>query len=125
MTNSNKGRPCGARRWSSRKTWSGKLHVATPSLRVLENDLSAVLHNASWIEAIEAAEGSIIDVIVWNSLLRMVPEVEELNANLSSDVLSDISILEQRHIRIPNCRTVERIPSEIAVANYSTCWIGR
>jgi hypothetical protein len=64
-------------------------------LRVLENDLSAVLHNASRIVAIESAERTVIHVVVRNGLLRMIPEVEELNPNLSSDVLCNVRILNR------------------------------
>lgn len=48
----------------------------------LEDQLRPVLNHAAGIERIESAETAIRYVINWHSSLRVVPEVEELHANL-------------------------------------------
>ena len=114
-------------RWSSNNIWSGEHwhHSSSNAQCALENDLRAVLHNASRIVPIESTKTAVADVVDRYRPFSVVPEVEKLNPDLGPNVLSQGSILEQGDVGIPNCRSCKRISTEIAVPNYISRWVRR
>ena len=126
MPLSNKRRPA-RERWSSNNIWSGEHwhHSSSNAQCTLENDLRAVLHNASRIVPIESAKTTIVDIVDRYCPFSVVPEVEKLNPYLGTNVFPQGCILEQGDVGIPNCWSCKRVSTETAVTNHSSSGVCR
>src|SRR6267143_1859527 len=106
-----------ASEWQPRTAPLGSSDLPQPRL---EDQLRPVLNYADRKERIESAESAISHVNDRHSSLGVVPEVEELQAKLKLQVLSDGRILEYRDIGVPDGWAREGISLFVAKANHSS-----
>src|ERR1043165_6373175 len=80
-----------------------------------EDDLRAVLDDAAWIRAVEATERAwVVHVVIRNCQVRVVPGVEQLDADLELQTLCDHRVLEEREVCVPDRGAAEGVASEVA-----------
>src|SRR3982750_601322 len=90
----------------------GRRNLAAP-----EEQLNAVLNDASRERRVEATERSrIVYVVIRHCEVRLIEQVEELHAYLQSQMLSERSVLEDGHVRAYEARPCERVSRQTAEA---------
>src|ERR1051325_10698070 len=83
--------------------------------RLLEEEFSLELNDATWEGGIEPPEPSrVIQIIIRHGVYGRVEQVVEIKPELELDLLCYTRVFDDRHIRANDVRPIERVATERA-----------